>query len=316
MPDVVTFGETMIMMVPGDTGSLKYVNQFYKQVGGAESNVAIGLARLGVSSGWFSRLGADAFGDYIASFIRGEGVDVSRVIRDPDAPTGLYFKEMHPLKESRVYYYRKHSAASCMTPLDIDADYIAGAKILHVSGITPALSESCRQTLYKGLEIARQNNVTISFDPNLRLKLWPVEKFKQVIPDIIRQVDILLPGVEEGQLLLDTDNEEDLIHEFLDMGPRLVVLKTGKKGAVVGTREQITPVPGIHLNQIVDPIGAGDGFAAGFLAATIKGFDAVKAVEMANAAGAMAMTSKGDVEGLPTWQELEMFMADKQEICR
>lgn len=145
--DVVTFGETMILMNPQESGSLKYVNQFTKQIGGAESNFAIALTRLGFKTGWISRLGKDSFGDYMEAFIRGEGVDVSQIKRDKNYPTGLMFKERYELGETKVYYYRHDSAASKLQPEDLNEEYISQAKYLHLTGITPALSPSCRETV-------------------------------------------------------------------------------------------------------------------------------------------------------------------------
>ena len=316
MLDVVTFGETMVMMNAQESGSLKYVNQFIKQVGGAESNVAIGLSRMGIKVGWFSRLGNDSLGDYLEFFIRGEGVDVSRVKRDHDFPTGLFIKERHALKASQVYYYRHNSAASHMTCADLDAAYISQARYLHLTGITPALSSSCREMLYKAIQIARDNDVQITFDPNLRLKLWPREEMRRVVLDIISQVDIVLPGEGEGRLLLGLEDPEDMADEFLKMGPKLVVIKIGEKGAIAANSKEKIHVPGFNLDKIVDPIGAGDGFAAGFLAGRLKGYDLTEALKLANAAGAFAMTAKGDVESLPTWHDLQVFLGQKQAIER
>lgn len=316
MIDVVTIGETMVLMNPVENGSLKYVHQFTKSLAGAESNFAIGLARLGVRAGWISSLGKDSLGDYVESFIRGEGVDVSRVKRDDQHPTGLMFKERRGFGETRVYYYRHDSAASHMQTSDLDKDYIKQAKYLHLTGITPALSEFCRELVYEAIKIARSNGLTITFDPNLRLKLWPREVMKKVILDICGKVDIILPGVSEGEILLGTAEPEKMIKMFLDLGASTVLLKIGKEGAIVGTGEEIKHVPGYPVKKVVDPIGAGDGFAAGFVAARVKGYNLLESVRLANAVGAFALTVKGDVEGLPTWEELQVFLGQREEIDR
>ncbi|WP_205665668.1 sugar kinase [Anoxybacter fermentans] len=316
MLDVVTLGETMVMMNPQESGSLKYVNQFTKQLGGAESNFAIGLARLGIKVGWISRLGNDSFGDYIEAFIRGEGVDVSRVKRDDKHPTGLMIKERRGLGESKVYYYRHNSAASHMEPDDLDEEYISQAKYLHLTGITPALSDSCREVVYKAIEIAHKYGLKVTFDPNLRLKLWSKEEMRRVILDICSKVDIVLPGLSEGKILLEMEKPEEIIDGFLKLGPKIVVLKVGEKGAIVATKEDKHYVPGYTLKRVIDPIGAGDGFAAGFVAGQIKGYDLIESVKLANAVGAFAVTVKGDVEGLPTWDELQVFLGNKEDIER
>ncbi len=316
MIDVVTLGETMILLNPEEEGSLKYVTRFIKQLGGAESNFAIALSRLGIKVGWISRLGKDGFGDYIESFIRGEGVDVSHLIRDPDHPTGLMIKERHIIGESKMFYYRKGSAASYMSPQDLDEEYIAQAKYLHITGITPALSASCRETLYKAIEIAKKHGLTITFDPNLRLRLWGKEEMKRVILDIASKADIILPGFEEGKLLLDTEETDEIIKRFLSLGINIVILKMGERGAILGTKEEIIHIPGYKVEKIVDPIGAGDGFAAGFVAGQLKGYSLRESVSLANALGAFALTVKGDVEGYPTWEELEIFLGKKEDIKR
>ncbi len=169
--EVVTFGETMVLFQPNDMLPLEYVHEFEKQIGGAESNVAIGLQRLGHSVGWFSKLGKDLFGNYILKCIRGEGVDVSACLYSEEAPTGVFFKEKRSPENVHVYYYRKDSAASLITPEEINREYIANAKILHVTGITPALSESCREAVFEAMDIAKRNGFRIlSSAPELAFK--------------------------------------------------------------------------------------------------------------------------------------------------
>ncbi|MFO8059838.1 MAG: sugar kinase [Bacillota bacterium] len=316
MLDAVTFGETMVMMNPEESGSLKYVSRFSRHLGGTESNFAIGLARLGLKAGWISRLGRDSFGDYVESFIRGEGVDVSRVKRDDSRPTGLMVKERFELGRTRIHYYRRGSAASRMVPGDLDPEYIAAARHLHLTGITPALSDSCRKTVYRAIELARGGDLTISFDPNLRLKLWSGEEMIRVILDIAARADVVLPGFDEGRILFDTDDPDEMISRFLALGPDVVVLKLGAAGAVLGTAAGTVRIPGVQVERVVDPVGAGDGFAAGFVAGQLRGHTLRESVRLANAVGAFATTVRGDVEGLPTWEELQLFLGERAEVER
>src|SRR3954447_18054773 len=202
MADVVTFGETMALFAPRETGPLRYVADFRLKLGGTESNFAIALARLGIDVGWLSLAGDDELGRFIAHNIRGEGVDVSRIVTDPEAPTGLYVKEISAVGDTTVYYYRRGSAASRMTPDDLDVDYLTGARWLHVTGITPALSESCHQAIHRAIDIASEAGLQISFDPNMRLKLWSVERAREVMWPILRRCTILLGGMEELSLLV------------------------------------------------------------------------------------------------------------------
>ncbi|MCK8816724.1 sugar kinase [Natroniella sulfidigena] len=316
MLEVVTLGETMVMMNPEETGDLKYIYNYKKQLGGAESNFAIGLNRLDHQVGWISKLGADPHGEYVKSFIQGEGVDVSQVKLSDDAPTGLFFKERRELGESKVYYYRHDSAASRMNPADLDEDYIAQAKYLHLTGITPALSESCYQTILEAIEIAQENDVKISLDPNLRLKLWSKERMREVMLELFKEADIVLPGIEEGEILLGTDDPTEIAQQILDLGAELVVVKLGAEGALVATEDIIEKVPGYPVERVVDPIGAGDGFAAGFIAGQLKEYDLVESTKLANAVGAFATTVIGDVEGLPTMEQVKIFTGQKNGIDR
>lgn len=185
--DLITFGETMILFNPDNRGPLRYVHTFHKSIAGAESNVAIALARLGHSVGWFSKLGDDEFGRYIMSIIRGEGVDVSRVKKDSNNSTGLIFKERFAHVNPNVYYYRKNSAASTLNVDDLDDKYIQRARILHITGITPALSKSAKEATLKAIDIAKEKGVAISFDPNIRLKLWDIDEARSVLLEIAKK---------------------------------------------------------------------------------------------------------------------------------
>src|SRR5690625_2701899 len=188
--DVVTFGESMILLTPIKKGKLRYSPLFSRQLAGAESNVAIGLARLGKKVGWISKVGDDEFGKYLVSTIRGEGVDTSMVKRSSSSNTGLCIKENYSPNKFNILYYRNNSAASKLTTDDLNENYISQAKVLHLTGITPALSESCNLATNYALKIARRNNMIISFDPNIRLKLWTVETFKPVLKEYISKSDI------------------------------------------------------------------------------------------------------------------------------
>lgn len=316
MPEVVTLGETMVMMNPETSGPLKYISKFTKQIGGAESNFAIGVVRLGHSAGWISRLGSDEFGKYVLSFIQGEGVDTSRVKFDSEAPTGLFFKERREYGESKVYYYRKGSAASRLTPEDLDFDYICSAKVLHISGITPALSGDCYETIKEAVAIAKSKGVTVCLDPNIRLKLWSKERAREVIMELAAQADIVLPGVSEGEILLGETEPVKIAERFLALGVQKVVVKLGKQGAYYATATESKLVPGYPVEKVVDPIGAGDGFAAGFIAGQLKGYSMEESVKLANAVGALATTVTGDVEGLPTMEEVAIFKGEKEGIDR
>ncbi|RAK22071.1 5-dehydro-2-deoxygluconokinase [Anoxybacillus vitaminiphilus] len=303
----------MVLFTPDSTGLMRYANHFSRKFGGAESNFAIGLTRLGHRAGWISRVGNDEFGKAMVAFISGEGVDVSQVKVDETAPTGIYFKEFRRANDVRVYYYRKYSAASRMVPEDLDEGYIAQAKYLHITGITPALSESCRETVMHGIEIARKHGVKVVFDPNVRKKLWPEEKARKTLLEIASKADIVLPGIDEAEFMFGQAAPEQLGKRFLEHGASLVVLKVGANGAYYFTSTESRLVPGFPVKQVVDPVGAGDGFAAGFVSGLLDGLSFYDAVQRGNAVGAFATMVNGDVEGLPDRTELEAFLRSENK---
>lgn len=306
--DVVTLGETMMLFTPKSTGLMRYAGDFSSKIAGAESNVAIGLARLGHQAGWISRLGNDEFGERIQSFIRGEGVDVSQVTFDDTAATGLYFKEKVTANELRLQYYRHDSAASRMVATDIDEKYIANAKFLHVTGITPALSEGCYETVLTAIDYAKQNGVTVVFDPNLRRKLWDEDKARKVLRALSGMADIVLPGIDEAEFIFGKSTPEKLAKNFYDNGASKVILKLGKQGAYFLSEESSGFVEGFPVEQVVDPVGAGDGFAAGCLSGLVDELGLAEVVRRGNAVGAMVTMVDGDVEGLPEKRRLDNFI--------
>jgi 2-dehydro-3-deoxygluconokinase len=314
--DVVTFGETMVLFNPETEGPLRYVGTFTKSIGGAESNVAIALARLGHSAGWFSKLGDDEFGRYIKSTIMGEEVDVSRVTIDPKRTTGILFKERFSTVNPNVYYYRKGSAASHLKIEDLDMDYISKAKILHVTGISLALSDEMREAVFFAVTEARKRGVLISFDPNIRLKLWSKEEARETILKMVQLTDILFPGKEEAELLLGLTESEEIADSFMNLGVKTVALKLGKSGCYVKNNETEAFVHGYTVDHPVDTVGAGDGYAAGFLSGYLENLSLTECAQRANAVGAMATLVKGDMEGFPYKDQVEIFMGLRNNIDR
>lgn len=314
--DVLTLGETMVLLNPHESGPLRHIMDFRKRIGGAESNVAIGLSRLEHRAAWVSRLGSDPHGRYVRDTIRGAGVDTQYVVFDPEAPTGLMFKERRELGDSGVFYYRDGSAASRMTPDDLPEQALATADYLHLTGITPALSDSCRELVNDAIRRASQHDLTVSFDPNLRFKLWDPSAMRETLLPLIEQCDIVLPGIEEGDVLLGTDEPETIAEEFRALGATEVVVKLGAEGAFVATDSVAQRVGPYEIDRVVDPIGAGDGFAAGYLSGRLDGLEPLHATDRANAVGALATTVTGDIEGLPTRSELTQFTNDRTDRLR
>ncbi|UPM42457.1 sugar kinase [Halocatena salina] len=314
--DVLTLGETMVLLNPHESGPLRHTMDFRKRIGGAESNVAIGLARLEHQAAWVSRLGADPHGQYVRDTIRGAGVDTQYVTFDSKAPTGIMFKERRELGESGVFYYRDDSAASRMTPDDLPDDALADAKYLHLTGITPALSDSCQKLIQDAIHRANQHDLTVSFDPNLRFKLWDPAEMRETLLPLIEECDVVLPGIEEGEVLLDTEDPETIAEEFRALGATEVIVKLGADGAFVASDSVAQRVGAYEVDRVVDPIGAGDGFAAGYLSGRLDGLSPHRATDRATAVGALATTVTGDIEGLPTRSELAQFTNDRADRLR
>lgn len=313
-PQIVTFGESMALFMPGEHKSIERASSLEQSFGGAESNVAIGLARLGSSVGWFGALGDDPFGKLILKTLRGEGVDISRAKLDGSAPTGMMFRE-HVAGKLAVHYFRKHSAASKMTPDKLDEQYIRGAELLHVTGITAAISEESRNTLKRAVAVAKEAGVKISFDPNLRLKLWSIEEARETLLPIAEDADYFLPGWDELKLLYDT-NDYEFVKGKLKQLKAISIIKGMGDTTVVLNGDQEDSLPFYPAEQVVDTVGAGDGFCAGFLAGIMKGMTPVEAVRLASINGSLVVQMRGDWEALPEWDIVEQRLSAKAWVER
>jgi 2-dehydro-3-deoxygluconokinase len=292
--EVVTFGETMALLLAEPGVPLTEATAFRRTVAGSESNVAIGLARLGHSVGWFGRVGADAFGTVVRRAIAGEGVDTSRVRTDPDAPTGLLVRDAHTERPVDVLYFRSGSAGSRLAPEDVDPAYIEQAGLLHLTGITPVLSDSARAATERAVEIAVANGVTISFDPNIRRRLADPDRARAVLMPLAERADIVLAGADEAALLTGRPEATG----FLNAGAKLVVLKDGANGSQATDGDSTWQQPAVKVT-VADPVGAGDGYAAGFLSGWLAGLDVPDCLRRGATVSAQAVQVIGDVEGLP-----------------
>lgn len=314
MPDIITIGESMVMMVADQSDSIQFVTSYSRKIAGAESNVAIGLARLEHNVGWISSLGEDPFGTYIRNTIRGEGVDTSQVCFSSQHLTGLLVKELNAIGDPLVLYYRHGSAASHTTPEILKESYFQGAKLLHVTGIFPALSKNCRETIFAAIAMAKQQGVLVSFDPNVRLQLWENrEAAKETLLEIAAKSDLILPGIAEAELLIGASDWPSVSGFFHKLGNRYVVMKNGADGAYYsGLGQDGEPVAGYQkgfkVKTVVDTVGAGDGFAVGVLSALLEGHSLQEAALRGNAIGSLAVMVRGDVEGYPNRKQLQHYM--------
>lgn len=314
MPELITAGETMAVMVPRDQGPLRYVSDYRLRIAGAESNLAADLCKLGHSAGWISRLGEDELGHYVLNSIRAEGVDTSMVHFSSEFPTGLMFKEIGA-SETRVYYYRKDSAASRLSPKDLEETYLSSARILHLTGITPALSSDCEQLVLAMARFAADRGILLSFDPNIRRKLWQGKDFRPLLRRLLFSSQIALLGLEEAGELLDTEAPEEIAGILREQGVRWIAIKDGARGAWAADNTEMIFIPPVPCRP-VDPVGAGDAFNAGFLAGVLEGKPLSLCGRMGAVAGAMATETSGDTEGAPTRSQLLQKLEGKKEIFR
>ncbi len=306
--DVVVFGEAMAMFIADDPLPLDEANHYTRAVAGAEVNVAVGLSRLGLRVGWISRLGNDPLGRYLLNEIRQAGPDTTRVLFDQVHPTGFQLKSQVLEGDPEVIYFRRGSAASYMALLEEDDAYLRSARHLHVTGIPPALSETCRRYTYHAIEQAREAGMSISFDPNLRPTLWgSTQEMRQVINDLAAKADWIFPGLSEGTLLTGFTEPEDIANFYFEKGVKLVAIKLGLLGSSLFTPSLRYDLP-VFAVEVVDTVGAGDGFAVGIISGMLDGLDPLHCLERGNAIGALAVTSRGDMDGLPTQEILGNFL--------
>jgi dehydrogluconokinase len=306
--DVALYGEAMMLLVADQPGLIEHASVFHRRTAGAETNVAIGLARLGLKVGWASRLGTDSMGRALIASMQSEGIDCSHVVCDATQRTGFQFKgRVTDGSDPPVEYHRKGSAASHMGPDDVDEAWLRCARHLHATGVFAAISDTSLQTAIRTMDVMRAAGRTISFDPNLRPTLWAsTEVMRHWINDLASRAHWVLPGIEEGLILTGHDKAEDIARFYRERGAKLVVVKLGAAGAyydsdVAGTGH----VEGFPVNKVVDTVGAGDGFAAGVISALLEGRDVRRAVQRGAWIGSRAVQTLGDTEGLPTRDELQ-----------
>ena len=314
--DVVTIGDGMITFDPATKGPLRFVNTFERKIGGAELNVMLGCARLGLQAGWISRLGKDEFGRHIVNTVRGEGVDISEVHLMDGYATSLNFKEVQESGEGRTFYYRVPSPTETLSPELLPFDYIRQAKVLHMTGVFCAILEQNRAITLRALECAKENGVTVSFDPNIRLRLWSKEEARETILTYLPFVDHLLVSKEELELLFDTKDEQEILTHLGRFDFKEVVMKDGQNGAFALVNGKWLHVPGVKVAKVVDTVGAGDGFDSGYLYGLLQEWPLEERLVFANAIGAMVVQVNGDNEGLPYLEDVESFLGKREIIER
>ena len=291
---------------PTETGSLAHVSDFRLGIGGAESNVAIALTRLGTPARWVGRVGADPIGRRVTRELLAEGLEVLAIV-DDTAPTGMMVKELRTADAARVLYYRAGSAGSRLSPADVATADIGGAALLHVTGITPALSDSARDAVIAAVRVATEAEVPVSFDVNHRESLWAGRDPAPTYRDIAARSDIVFAGEDEARILVPAAaNPLEQAHAIAALGPTQVIIKLGPDGCVAlvdGVEYVRAAIP----IRAVDTVGAGDAFVAGYLAELLAGLAAADRLTTAVTLGAFACLNLGDWEGYPRRDELGLL---------
>lgn len=295
-----------MVSIPASEGGIEYAAHGEIRFGGAESNVAICASRLGTSTAWIGRIGDDAFGRRITRALRGERIAVHDVV-DAVAPTALMLKD-HPIPgRTRVSYYRRSGAGSNLSPADLPLEIIRNADVLHVTGITLALSETARESVFAAVHCARDAGVKVSFDVNHRSKLWSAEQAADVYRDLAALSDIVFAGTDEAEILVGKAKPAQLADSLRALGPDQAVIKLGADGALGIDHATTLTQPAVPV-QVVDSVGAGDAFVAGYLAELIEGSPLATRLETGAACGAYVCLGSGDWELMPSRSDLRDFL--------
>lgn len=297
MADIISFGEPMVEFNAEVVGGPRTGALFGLGFGGDSSNFAVAASRLGGQSGYLAKVGSDSFGVLLQQLWHDEGVDASRVIVDDRHPTGLYFILRYGAT-SEFVYRRAGSAASTLGPEDIPRGWVEQAKLLHVTGITQAISASSSEAVFASIEQAKRANVTVTYDPNIRLALWPLHTARAVARYTLSLCDVALPNLEEGRMLTGFEDPRAITQALLDLGVPLVVLKMGGSGAIVASHDEYEAIPAIKV-RAKDPTGAGDTFDAAFAVSMIEGRTPFESAMFAAAAASEVVQSLGAVAPIP-----------------
>ena len=311
MKGLILAGEPMGLLIAQSEGALGDVSGYDLAVAGAEFNVAVGVARLGHRVTYMTKLGRDPFGERILHVLGENGIGTEFVAWSAERRTGFMLKGRVHEGDPPIFYFRAGSAASTLAPEDVEAIDFSAYTHIHLTGILPALTNETRAAVNLMFERARAAGLTISFDPNLRPQLWPDERTMcETINALAARADIVLPGTAEGKILMGSDDPAAISAFYQERGAKVVITKCGSAGAYVVDGTERYHVPGFRVREVVDTVGAGDGFAAGVITGLMEELPLQDAVRRAAAIGAIQVMSRGDNEGLPTRAALDQFMKE------
>jgi len=314
MLDLISIGECMVEF--HCDGPMARARSFQRAFGGDTLNLLVAASRLGCACGYVTRVGDDPFGPGLLDGWRAEKIDVTHAPMVTGC-NGIYFISLLEGGEREFTYYRAGSAASTLGPDDMDPDFIASARIVHCSGITQALSPSCRAAVRRAFEIAREAGAMTSFDPNLRVKLWPVEQAREALEEVLPLVDVILPGApQETGALIGIEEPEQAAEHFHKHGVKTVVIKMGGKGCLVSDGAAMRRIPAHRSPAVVDTSGAGDAFNGGFLAGLCMGYDAMSAAGIGSAVAGLKVRGRGAVASLPRVEQVRKYVPWLGESAR
>lgn len=309
MKKVLLFGEPMALLTTSTVSSLEAADGFIKSLAGAEVNVAIGLTRLNYQVTYLSCIGSDPWGKYIRHKLFTEQIDTSQLIENSEYPTGMMMKNQVVDGDPDIYYYRKDSAFSNFDLSIIDQIDFTQYDHVHVTGIPLALTDKTRQACLELAKRAKKHGVYVSYDPNLRPQLWPnLETMIQVTNEMAKYCDLILPGINEGKILMGSTDLKEMADYFMNLGVKELVIKLGAEGAYYTDGQQHSIVEGFKVETVVDTVGAGDGFAVGIISGRLDGLSPKQMLIRGNAIGAIQVQTLGDNEGLPTMEQLNHYI--------
>ncbi len=312
LPEIVAIGECLIELFSDEP--IGTASRFHKSYAGDTCNAILMASRLGTSCGYVTRMGEDPFTDYLMGELAGLDVDTSRVKR-VDGFNGVHFISLLPNSDREFIFYRKGSAASTMVPGDLDEQYIASAKVLHVSAILQATSPTARETVLEAAKMARRLGVTVSYDTNLRLNMWPVEEARAALDDILPYVDVLFPShPSETGALFGLDSVQAAIEFFIERGIDTVAVKCGEDGSWVATSDHVARVPAIAPRGVSDTTGAGDAFAAGVLHGIVHGWGPFEGARWGAASAGLKVGGRGAIGSQPSREAVEALVGSVELV--
>ncbi len=319
LPTVACLGEALIDFIAEETGSLDAIRSFRKYPGGAPANVAVGIARLGVTCGFIGKVGADTFGDFLMSTLNQNRVDTRGITRTQEAPTALAFVSRTDSGDRDFLFYRESCADTLLTESELPLNWLNHIQFLHLGGVS-LIREPSRQTTLQAARIAKNNQANVSFDPNLRLDLWSggLIETQSVVQSILAYTDLFLPSQEELTVLMGTDNLEDAIKRAHELGPSVICVKQGPKGSLISKKLKMGKYQQFSQSsfdvEVVDTTGAGDGFDAGLIVGLVSGLSLEEAVQQGTAVASLVITKMGAMTALPTEKELNNFLKESKKF--